>query len=413
MRMPVLFVREGHREPWTATTIRALGKNEEYLEALIGRAPELLGLEDLRTHVKGPYAAFHQLGVETPSGQTVAPDIVFLTQSGHVVVVEVKLADNEELRGRKVVAQVVEYAASIATYDEADLVQLFDTGLPTDARFSDVVRKHLPSAPDAVALAAELIRKIRAAEIHLVIACDHAPEGLREFVASVTAQQALGNYELRVCELVPFVGPEVGAAGMLLVPSSILRTEVVARTVVEVNSGSEGHLSFSARVTPQDEVQARLAAATGGVGAVRTKITPEQFFEAMAKRNDLLPGKLRRFLEAMEDFGAYPEYLRSLNIRWDHQGRTYTLGMIQPDGQVWTDTAGSCPPIGLSHRYIEELAGALNGEIEKTKLGGKWFVTINGKPPRIEHVAEKFEAWARIARDHIERLKRGAEVVQR
>lgn len=263
MRLPVLFVREGHQTPWTPTTIRALGKNEEFLEALIGKAPELLGLEDLRTHVKGRYASFHQLGVETPSGNTVAPDILFLTESGHVVVVEVKLADNEELRGRKVVAQVVEYAASIATYTEEDLVQLFDGTLPEDARFSDVVRKHLPSAADPVALAAELVRKIQVAEIHLVVACDQAPEGLREFVASVTAQQALGNYELRVCELVPFVGPEGAGAGLFLVPSGIVRTEVVARTVVEVTTVEGGKPFVAARVTPQDEVQANLAEAVG------------------------------------------------------------------------------------------------------------------------------------------------------
>jgi hypothetical protein len=97
MRLPLLAVREEQAKAWMPTTIRALGKNEDYLEGLIGKAPELLGLEDLRTHVKGPYAAFHQLGVETPSGQEVAPDILFLTQSGHVIVVEVKLADNEEL----------------------------------------------------------------------------------------------------------------------------------------------------------------------------------------------------------------------------------------------------------------------------------------------------------------------------
>lgn len=268
MRLPLLSVRDGHTTAWTPTTIRALGKNEEYLEGLIGKAPELLGLEDLRTHVKGPYAAFHQVGVETHLGQTVAPDILFLTQSGHVVVVEVKLADNAELRGRMVVAQVVEYAASIARYSEEELTDLFDPELPEGARFSDVVRKHLPKCDAPVELAAELVRRIQTAEIHLVVACDQAPEGLREFVASVTAQEALGNYELRVCELMPYVGREGAAAGLFLVPSSILRTEVVARTVVEVTAGADGRPAISAKVTPQDEVQANLAAATGGAARV-------------------------------------------------------------------------------------------------------------------------------------------------
>jgi hypothetical protein len=158
---------------------------------------------------------------------------------------------------------VVEYAASIATYTEEDLTELFDPELPEGARFSDVVRKHLPQCGAPAELAAELVRKIRAAEIHLVVACDQAPEGLREFVASVTAQQALGNYELRVCELVPYIGPEGVGGGMILLPSGVLRTEVVARTVVEVTGLAGGGARVVAKVTPQDEVQENVAAASG------------------------------------------------------------------------------------------------------------------------------------------------------
>jgi hypothetical protein len=262
MQLPLLLIREGHRARWTPTTIRKLGRNEDFLEELIGKAPELLGLEDLRTHVKGPYAAFHQLDVETPSKQNVAPDIVFLTESGHVVVVEVKLADNDELRGRKVISQVIEYAASLATYSETELVALFEPDLPEDSSFVDVVRKHFPECASPAELADELVRKMRAAELHLVIACDGAPDGLREFVQSVTAQHALGNYELRICELVPYVGPAGSAGDIFVVPSGVVRTEVVARTLVEVKVGADGASTFSANVTPMEQVQANIAAAS-------------------------------------------------------------------------------------------------------------------------------------------------------
>lgn len=270
--MPVhlLAVSEGSVRAWSPTTIRELGQNEDYLEQLIGKAPGLLGLEDLRTHVAGPYAAFHQLEVETPLGNTIAPDIVFLTASGHLVVVEVKLADNQSLNGRDV-AQVVDYAASIAAYTEQELTELFDRDLGPGARFSDVVRKHLPGCAASSAVATELVRKIRAAEIHLAIACDQAPEGLREFVASVTAQHALGPYELRVCELVPYVGPEGAAGGIFLVPTGMIRTEVVARTVVEV-AGLPDATRVSARVTPQDEVQENVAAVAGLAPVVQPQI---------------------------------------------------------------------------------------------------------------------------------------------
>jgi hypothetical protein len=273
MRLTLLSIGDGESRTWIPTTIRALGKDEDFLEAQIGKAPALLGLEDLRTQVRGPYAAFHQLGVETPLYQNVAPDIVFLTASGHVVIVEVKLADNPDLRGRKVVAQIVEYAASIARYSEEELVELFDSDLTVGAPFSEVVRKHLPECDDPIDLANELVRKIQAAEIHLVVACDQAPEGLREFMKAVTAQQALGNYELRVCEVVPYIQAGGTGGGAILVPSGILRTEVVARTVVEVKAVDGQKPTVTAQVTPQDVVQANLAAAIErGVTATRPEI---------------------------------------------------------------------------------------------------------------------------------------------
>jgi hypothetical protein len=261
MKPQLLLVRDREEQEWTPSTIRECGKNEAWLERVIGRSPSLLGLESYRTQVRGPYVAFHQLRVDTPSEQAIEPDIVFLTDSGHVVVVEVKLNDNPELRGRMVVAQVVEYAASLATYSESELTRLFGKQLPEGAHFTDVVRACFPECQDPIDLAAELVRKMRAAEIHLVIACDIAPEGLRELVAAVTAQHSLGNYELRVCELVPYVGSTGPDGGLLLVPGTSVRTEIVARTTVEVRAGADGHPSISATTTPLDEVQDNLAAA--------------------------------------------------------------------------------------------------------------------------------------------------------
>jgi len=142
-------------------------------------------------------------------------------------------------------------------------VALFEPSLGEDGSFTDVVRRHFPACIDPVALAEEFVRKIQAAELHLVVACDKAPEGLQDFVEAVTAQRALGEYELRICELVPYVGSSSELEGMVLVPTGMVRTEVVARTVVEVTSVFGAKASMSARVTPQAEIKANLAAIAG------------------------------------------------------------------------------------------------------------------------------------------------------
>jgi hypothetical protein len=216
---------------WRATSLRELGRNESFLEKVIGANPSLLGLEDRRTHVAGPYVPFHQLHLDTPQGRSVKSDVVFLTQSGHVVVVEVKLADNPELAQRHVVAQVLDYASSLAGYSEDEVVAVF--GGTGDESFAAVTRRLFPGAIESEELADVLLDRMRNAELHLVIACDRAPDGLREFVRGVSNQSALGSYELRVVEIVPYVTGEQGH-GVLLVPSCLARTEIVSRAAVNI-----------------------------------------------------------------------------------------------------------------------------------------------------------------------------------
>jgi hypothetical protein len=231
---------------------------------VIGAHPHLLGLEDRRTHVRGPYVPFHQLRLDTPQGRTVFPDIVLLTESGHIIVVEVKLSDNDELADRRVVAQVLDYAASLAAYSDSEIADLF--GGDGGQSFQEVVRTRFPDAARPEELAAVLLERMRSAELHLVIACDGVPDGLREFVHGVTNQSALGSYELRVVELVPHVTAE--RPGILLLPSTPIRTEIVARTAVNITY-REGQPKPGVEVVVSSQDEVAEAVRQAQAGAVR------------------------------------------------------------------------------------------------------------------------------------------------
>ncbi len=92
---------EGAVALWEPATLRQLGKDEAYLEAALSATPQLLCLESKRTGIYGPFAVFNQVELETPQGRTIYPDIALLAASGDVVIVEVKLFDNPELRDRR------------------------------------------------------------------------------------------------------------------------------------------------------------------------------------------------------------------------------------------------------------------------------------------------------------------------
>jgi hypothetical protein len=185
-----------------------------------------------------------------------------------------------------------------------------------------------------------------------------------------------------------------GTPDLLVIPNTLAQTRLIERGIVRIDAGTQQVTVHPVPQTP---------------GHSPGNISSEQFYEAMAKRNPLLPERIRSFIAELEEIDARPEFLRSLNIKWEGPSRTYNLGIIQRDGQVWTDTAGATPPLDLSHRYIEELAAAIGGGVERSKLGGKWYVTIDGKPPRIEQIMDRLDAWARVAKEHANRIRLHAE----
>ena len=84
------------------TTMRGLGKDEQFLEELIATHSELLELETITTGIHRPFKVFRQNNFTNALERTVIPDVTIFTASGYIIIVEVKLSDNPELRDRKV-----------------------------------------------------------------------------------------------------------------------------------------------------------------------------------------------------------------------------------------------------------------------------------------------------------------------
>lgn len=246
---------------WQPTTLRQLGRDERFLEQAVAADPQLLGLDPYETGVSGRTVAITQRVLPTPTGRDVRPDVVVLSESGHIVVIEVKLADNPELRDRRVVAQVVEYAASVANLSDEQALEWL--GDDSDTTWVDAVRRWFPGAPSAERLGDVLRQRMLQAEIHLVIVSDGAPEGLREVVRAIAGQAALGEFRLHVVELRPYVAQ--GIDGVLLVPSALTRTEIVARTAITISyEAGAAQPSVAVVASSPAEVEQAIAEARAG-----------------------------------------------------------------------------------------------------------------------------------------------------
>ena len=253
---------DGVRVLWKPTTLDQIGKYEADLETALSETPELLCLEAKRTGIYAPFAVFDQLALATPMGREIYPDITLLTASGDVVIVEVKLFANPEMRNRSVIAQIIDYVSSISALDEQGMARLFSGG--KDADWAAFVREHFPDEEDADELAAALLANAAAGDVHIVIACDKAPQGAYDLARSVSAQSHLG-FSLDVLEVTPFVPVDGPADTIMYVPNVRLSTEIVARTAVSVsvNPGTQQPI-VNVETTSAEEIKENLAATAQG-----------------------------------------------------------------------------------------------------------------------------------------------------
>jgi hypothetical protein len=256
----------GQLAAWSRTSIRDLQlttsagaakpADEKFLEELVASHPDLLGIagSDDDTDIEGPFRPFTQLPLRALNGRTIAPDLVLFSRSGHIVVVEVKLSDNAELRDRQVVAQLLEYAASFTRCTENECLALFGGKGCQATTWAGFIQSLFPDAPER--LARRFLEKLRTGKLHLVIACDEAPRGLRELVRGVVGQHALGEYDFRVVEIAPYVAEGAMGPEVIFLPHTVLKTEIVSRSSVTV-SVPEGQAppNVTVNVTPIEEAQ--------------------------------------------------------------------------------------------------------------------------------------------------------------
>lgn len=176
------------------------------LQALLRDNPELL--EPLGVDLK-----FLPVGWETSLGSG-AVDLVFLDSEGYITLVETKLRANDEIR-RKVVGQLLEYAAYAAEWDVPDVQQLAESFLqsafaPTDLRdvgdlAGAMVRRFGWSEEDPAeaqrkvdTVLSKLDASLSAGRMRVICGVDESVETLDRIVAYLSAHSDLKVVLLQV-----------------------------------------------------------------------------------------------------------------------------------------------------------------------------------------------------------------------
>lgn len=311
--LPVTWSADEKHSNWAPTPLRKLGHDEKFLEGVIAASPALLGVESFRHGFFGPFASFRAVPLESTQGKNLEADVVLLSASGHVVIVEVKLGDNEELRDRRVTAQVIDYATSLTRYEREELAELFG-GTPGESLVSVVARHFSAPSTNHAELAETIYQRCRDGEVRVVIACDIAPDSAPALVKAMGLQASLG-FEVKLVEIVPYTAGE--SREILFVPRDMAQTEVVAttRVVIEYKGTEQPNVAV---VAPSAEAVAESVHQVKGI----TKRTWNEAAFLEDARTRLASDEF----EAVKKLYAFT-LNRATSIKW---GKGATVGSANP-----------------------------------------------------------------------------------
>jgi hypothetical protein len=292
------------------------------------------------------------------------------------------------------VAQALDYASCLFEMDYAELEAAVRRGSYAEGEASKRLYERVQAreARDEAQFVDAVNTNLRMGRILILVAGDGIRTEAERLVESLQSHAGF-HFTLALVELAVFRLPEGGS--LVVHPRTLAQTCMIDRGVVTIDDR-------------RTSIRATAIAEPGpGLSKRRVNITAEQFHDAMEKLEAGLSDRIRVFLADLEALGVYPDYQRSLNLKWDPaEGKPVNLGYILRNGQVWTDASNWFVPLDLSHRYNEELADALGMAVEKKVRGDAWCIQKDGKAPTIVQIADRFGAWKKVIEKFLDRVSR-------
>lgn len=361
--------------------------DEGKLQALIHAHPRCLPIEQIEPGLGQVVAICREMPTER------GPiDNFLMTPEGDLVIVEAKLWRNPEAR-RKVVAQALDYTSCLFEMNYSDLEAAVLKG-----RFSDREKPTSlydifagnPDVGDEAAFVDAVNSNLRKGRALVLVVGD----GIRTDLVRLTSllqSHAGARFTFALIELALFQMPS--GEGTIACPRILAQTKFIERGIVTIEDGR-------VKIGPAPAQPMEDTAPAG------KSISEEQFYEAMSQIDPNLPKYLRAFIARLEPLGVYPEYMRSLNLKWDiPDERPFNFGYIKRSGHLWTDASNWFGRKEIGHQYNESLAAAFGMNIDTESKTGWKIMTPDGHMPRIDEIVPNLDAWYGIIERFIGTLR--------
>lgn len=238
---------------------------EMWLQEVLDANPSLLPTMSVDERVQEPLVS---LGREIPT-QAGPIDNLFISRSGHLVVVETKLWRNQESR-RKVVAQILDYAAHLRRWSYSDLEKVWQRTSGNTTSLWEYVHPDSEMAESESEWIDEVNENLSRGRMLLLIVGD----GIRsESSALVEAVSGHPSFEFRL-GLIELRLHRLNNGQILAIPTLQARTVEIERVVVDIRQDAK------VKVTIAEQPQ---SASTTAQHARTSALTSEDFFERLRR----------------------------------------------------------------------------------------------------------------------------------
>ena len=227
-KTPILIDKSNKYEKLNRVLLSQENLDEGWLQNLLAKHPSVLPTAD----VDPIYAPLFLIGREIPT-ENGRIDNLYVTPSGHLVIVETKLWSNPEAR-RAVVGQILEYAKAVKNWDYEKVNEAYKAYNKTKNNLFDaLVASGHKDASDQIEFVDVLTKNIRKARFLLMIVGDGIRENVEELLEH-TGNMIDMHHNIALCELEIY---KIGTS-KIVIPHLTAHTQVVTRGVISIEDGN-------------------------------------------------------------------------------------------------------------------------------------------------------------------------------
>lgn len=387
---PCLVDESGTQYPLRRVDFSDKSVAESFLQTALHRTPQILPVDEFDAAF-GPLVS---LGREIDN-----IDNLFISPTGRLTIVETKLWRNPEAT-RQVIAQILDYAIRVSNWSYTDLEAKAREALaPAPIGTRSLYDLVLSSAPDEKLTEPDFVdavqRTLQTGRFLLLVVGDGIRENIEAMVNSLHTQPqklfTFGLVEFQVFKDKSMPGRH------LIVPQIVANTTEIVRAVVKVQT--TGVASVSVEIEDREPEPS--------TGTARHTLSEDDFFAKIADSEK--KAVFRQLLDLGGGLGAVLSWgSSSVSVRLpDPAGRRtrFTLFVLTTSGELYTgwmsqqlSSTGRSPDIATD--YVNQICSIFPSLSPKDG-----YPDCLSRSLRAIEIRDKFDDFAQVVRDVVERLK--------